>query len=225
MEISKVGSLVEPFLIMKFDIITIFPGIFEGFVKESLLARAQKRGILKIGVHNLRDWTTDRHQTVDGRPFGGGPGMVMKVEPIYKAVKTLSRKNRKAKARVVLFSPRGKSFTQKDAKRLAKYDQLIMICGRYEGVDERVAEYVADEAISAGDYVLSGGEVPAMALIEAVSRMIPGVIAKEKSAQKPDHPQYTRPETFITNKKKLRVPKILLSGDHKKIEEWRRKRS
>ena len=242
---------------MKFDIITIFPKIFDGFISESLLARGQKKKIIKIDVHNLRKWTTDRHQTVDDKPYGGGVGMVMKVEPIYKAVKTIMKSFRlkasgrsdseghqtrmrsrpkASKTRIILFSPRGKKFDQKTVRRLAKYDQLILICGRYEGVDERVAKYVADEVISIGDYVLNGGEVAAMAVIEAVSRMIPDFISKQESAHKSDHAQYTRPEEFksqTTNhksqkinesKKQIwRVPKVLLSGDHKKIEEWRRR--
>jgi tRNA (guanine37-N1)-methyltransferase len=214
---------------MKFDIITIFPNIFKSFLTESLLGRAQKRGLIKVGVHNLRDWTTDKHRTVDDKPFGGGPGMVLKIEPIYKAVQYLKSKSKNQNPklrRVILFSPRGKTFTQADAKRLAKYDQLILICGRYEGVDERVAEYVADEVISIGNYVLSGGEVPAMAIIEAISRLIPGVIGKKESAEKFDHPQYTRPEVFEIKEgnklKRLRVPKILLSGNHRKIAEWRK---
>lgn len=224
---------------MRFDIITIFPKIFDGFLSESFLARAQKKKIIKIGVHNLRKWTTDRHQTVDDKPYGGGVGMVMKVEPIYKAVRAISKSFRlkasgsrpkASKARVILFSPRGEKFDQKTAKRLAKYDRLIVICGRYEGVDERVAKHIADEVISIGDYVLNGGEVAAMAIIEAVSRMIPGFIAKQESAQKFDHAQYTRPEVFeakskVKSKKSRfwRVPGVLLSGDHKKIAEWRKK--
>jgi tRNA (guanine37-N1)-methyltransferase len=215
---------------MRFDVITIFPNIFKSFLTESLLGRAQKRELIKVGVHNLRDWTTDKHLTVDDKPFGGGPGMVLKIEPIYKAVQYLKSKfknrNSKLRRRVILFSPRGKTFTQADAKRLAKYDQLILICGRYEGVDERVAEYVADEVISIGNYVLSGGEVPAMAIIEAISRLTPGVIGKKESAEKFDHPQYTRPEVFEIKEgkkiKKLAVPKVLLSGNHQKIAEWRK---
>ncbi|MEK7506781.1 MAG: tRNA (guanosine(37)-N1)-methyltransferase TrmD [Patescibacteria group bacterium] len=206
---------------MHFDIITIFPDIFKGFLQESLLARAQKKKLITIGVHNLRQWTSDKHKTVDDRPFGGGPGMVLKVEPIFKALKTL--KKRVGKSRVILFSPRGKPFIQNDAKRLAKYDQLILICGRYEGVDERVADFIADEIISIGDFVLNGGEVAAMAVMEAVSRMIPGFIAKSESTTKTDHAQYTRPEVLIINKKKARVPPVLLSGNHGKIEQWREK--
>ncbi|MEX1064055.1 MAG: tRNA (guanosine(37)-N1)-methyltransferase TrmD [Candidatus Paceibacterota bacterium] len=205
----------------RFDIITIMPDLFQGFTDESLLARAQKKKIFKINVHNLRQWTTDKHKTVDAKPFGGGVGMVLKVEPILKAVKKIKQKNKKA--RVILFSPRGKKFDQEMAERFAKLDQIILISGRYEGVDERIAKHVADEVISIGDYVLLGGEVPSMAVIEAISRMIPGVIAKEESSRKPDHPQYTRPESIEISGKKRGVPKVLLSGDHKKIKEWREK--
>ncbi len=215
---------------MQFDIITIFPNIFDGFLTESLLARAQKKKIIKISIHNLRKWTNDKHQTVDDKPFGGGVGMVLKVEPIYKAVLSIKGqvlRNTKSKqnGKVVLFSPRGKKFDQTIAKKFAKLDQIIMICGRYEGVDERVAEYLADEVISIGDYVLNGGEVAAMVMTETVSRMVPGFIAKVESAIKPDFPQYTRPEIFKLDKKTLGIPKVLLSGDHKKIAEWRKKNS
>ena len=212
---------------MRFDIITIFPNFFENFLNESILAQAQKKKIIKINVHNLRKWTDDRHNTVDDKPFGGGVGMVLKVEPIYKAIKGIKLKYKikklKPKTRVILFSPRGKVFSQNSAKKYSKLDQLILICGRYEGVDERVAKYIADELISIGDYVLSGGEVPAMAVIETISRLIPGVVGKKESAEKFDHAQYTRPEIFEKNGRKLRVPKVLLSGDHKKIAEWRKK--
>ncbi len=236
---------------MKFDIITIFPNIFDGFLRESLLARAQKKKLIKINTHNLRKWTDDNHKTVDGRPYGGGAGMVLKIEPIFRAVSSLQssvyRKpksktvNSKLKTRVILLSAKGKTFTQKDARRLVKYDQIIFICGRYEGVDERVAKHIADEEISVGNYVLFGGEVPAMVIIEAVSRLIPGVVAKEESVKNEsfsagnckletvnwklmkEHPHYTRPEVFVLNGKKLKVPLVLLSGNHKKIEEWRRR--
>ena len=232
---------------MKIDIITIFPDLFKGFVSESLLARAQKKKLIKINTHNLRKWTKDKHKTVDDRPYGGGAGMVLKPEPIFKAVRALSSKfknqnGKLRKDRIILLSAKGKTFTQKDARRLVKYEQLIFICGRYEGVDERVAKYVADEEISIGSYVLFGGEVPTMVIIEAVSRLIPGVIAKEESvknesfsdkeAKVKEYPQYTRPEIFevkskIKNKKSklLKVPEILLSGDHKKIKKWREKNS
>jgi len=235
---------------MRFDIITIFPNLFNDFKKEALIARAQKKGLIKIETHNLRDWTTDKHKTVDDRPFGGGVGMVLKIAPIFSAVKSLKLKVKSKKTRIILFSAKGKRFTQKDAKRLSKYDNIIMICGRYEGVDERVAKYVADEEISIGDYVLFGGEVPAMVAIEAISRLIPGVVAKEESVKNEsfsdgsnlEHPQYTRPEEFKVESlkspsfakatagkkaktKNWKVPKVLLSGDHKAINEWRRKNS
>src|SRR3990167_1323657 len=227
---------------MKFDIITIFPDLFKGFVSESLLARAQKKKLIKINLHNLRKWTDDNHKTVDGRPYGGGAGMVLKIEPIWKAVQFLKRKAKsvKRKTRTILLSAKGKTFDQKKAQQLAKYDQLIFICGRYEGVDERVAKYVADEEISIGNYVLFGGEVASMVVIEAVSRLIPGVVAKsesvknesfsDKEAKGKEYPQYTRPEEFRPKlkgkNKKLKVwkvPGVLLSGDHKKIDEWRKK--
>ena len=221
---------------MKFEVITIFPNIFEGFLSESLLAKAQKPGsksrglgkagkpLLTIKTHYLRKWTSDRHQTVDGKPYGGGPGLVFKVEPVYKAVVEIKRKSKAKKVRVVLFSPRGKKFDQATAKRWVKMDQIIFICGRYEGVDERIAEHVADEVVSIGDYVLNGGEVAAMVAIEAVSRLLPGFMHKEESSVKEDHAQYTKPEIFEPKKgTKWRVPKVLLSGNHKDIETWRKK--
>ncbi len=216
---------------MKFDIITIFPNIFSGFLSESLLSKAIKKKIITIKTHYLRDWTEDRHQTVDGKPYGGGPGLVFKIGPIFKAVNALKKlkiksKKSKIKSRIILFSPRGKKFTNELAKKWSKLDQLILICGRYEGVDERVAEYIADEVISMGDYVLNGGEVAAMAVIESVSRQLPGFMHDADSATKEDHAQYTKPEFFEPKKgTKWRVPKVLLSGDHKKIDEWRNKNS
>mgnify|MGYP001560578225 CR=1 FL=1 len=211
---------------MKFEVITIFPNIFEGFLSESLLAKAQKKKLVTIKTHYLRKWTSDRHQTVDGKPYGGGPGLVFKVEPIFKAVTALKKRqaiSNKRKVKVVLFSPRGKKFDQATAKRWAKIDQIIFICGRYEGVDERVAEYVADEVVSIGDYVLNGGEVAAMVAIEAVSRLLSGFMHKEESSVKEDHLQYTKPEIFEPKKgTKWRVPKVLLSGNHKKIAAWRK---
>jgi len=220
---------------MRFEIITIFPKIFESYFSESILKRAQKKGLIKINVHNLRDYAMGKHKTacppkpwrrqVDDKPYGGGPGMIFKLEPIYKAVSSLKKlkiKNLKfkIKKRVILFSTRGKKFTQKDAKRLSRYDQIILICGRYEGVDERVAKYIADEEISIGDYVLTGGEIPAMIVVDAVSRLIPGVLGKHESLEeiKGSYPVYTRPEKFG----KWSVPKVLLSGNHKKIDQWRK---
>jgi len=212
---------------MRFDIITIFPNFFQNFLQEAILSRAIKRGLIKVNIHNLRKWTNDKHQTVDDKPFGGGPGMVLKIEPIFRAVKKIRSKVKNKKAKVILFSPRGKKLDQKMAKRFAKLGQLILICGRYEGVDERVAEYIADEVVSIGNYVLSGGEVPAMVVVEAISRLIPGVVGKKESAEKFDHAQYTRPEVFEIGvgkkSRKLTVPKVLLSGNHKKIEGWRKK--
>lgn len=206
---------------MKFDIITIFPNIFSGFVSESLLAKAQQKKLISIKTHYLRDWTEDRHQTVDGKPYGGGPGLVFKIEPIYKALKTIKPGK---KSKVILFSPRGKQFTNDMAQKWAKLDQLVLICGRYEGIDERVAENLADEVISIGDFVLNGGEVAAMAVIEAVSRRLPGFMHTKESSSKDDHAQYTKPEIFEPKKgTKWRVPKVLLSGNHAKIEEWRKK--
>lgn len=229
---------------MIFDVITIFPEAFESYLKTSLLGKAQKRKLIKINLVNLRVFTSDRHKTVDDKPYGGGAGMVLKIEPIVKAVGSILKisnfkfliykKNRKSKfpkTRIILFSARGKKFDQKAAKRLSKYKHLILICGRYEGVDERAAKYVADEEVSIGDYILSGGELPALVLIEAVSRYIPGVLGKYESLEdiKGSYPVYTRPAEFAVgtgkNIKKLKVPAILLSGDHKKIENWRRKHS
>jgi tRNA (guanine37-N1)-methyltransferase len=208
----------------RFDIVTIFPGLFDGFLKESLISKAQQKRLISIRTHYLRKWTTDRHQTVDGKPYGGGPGLVMKVEPIFKAVKEISSKKKLKRTRVILFSPRGKQFNQTTAKRWLRYDQLIFICGRYEGVDERVAEHIADEVISVGPYVLNGGEVAAMAVIEAVSRLIPGFMHDTASQTKEDHAQYTKPEVFEAGKRTIwRVPNVLLSGDHAKIAQWREK--
>lgn len=219
---------------VRFDLITIFPHILDSYFNESILKRAQKKRLIQIKVHDLRRWTKDKHRTVDDTPYGGGPGMVLKLEPIYKAVQFLKRaaKSKKQKTLVILFSTRGKKLTQKEAKRLSKYDQLIMIAGRYEGVDERVAKYIADEEISIGDYILSGGELPAAVLIEAVSRYVPGVLGKKESLEdiKGSYPVYTKPAVFeprIKNQKskkaQWKVPKVLLSGDHKKIKEWREK--
>ncbi len=211
---------------MNFDIITIFPAIFSSYFSESIIRRAQKAGLIGIGIHNLRDFTADKHKTADDTPYGGGAGMVMKVEPIYKAVESIESKG---KTRVILFSAKGKKYTQKDARRLAKYDNLILICGRYEGVDERVAKHIADEEISIGDFVLTGGEVPAMIVADSVSRLIPGVLGNKESIREESHmtegylefPQYTKPEVFNKGK----VPKVLLSGNHKEIEKWRKKHS
>jgi tRNA (guanine37-N1)-methyltransferase len=214
---------------MRFHIITIFPGMFDSYLQESLFKRAQAKKIISVRAYDLRVFTKDKHRKVDDRPFGGGPGMVLAVQPVYDAVKKIKSAARKTlkkrKTRVVLFSTRGKRLDAAIARRLAKYDDIILICGRYEGVDERVAEYIADEEISIGDYVLSGGEIPALALMETVSRQIPGFLGKEESLEEINgsFPTYTRPEVFVPAKgKKWSVPPVLLSGDHKKIAEWRK---
>lgn len=213
---------------MKFDIVTIFPEIFDSYLGESIIGRAIKDKLIFVRAWNLRDFSVDRHKKVDDRPYGGGPGMVISVEPVYRAIKKILRGKKREKTRVILFSPSGKKLDEKIIKRLLKYDRIVMISGRYEGVDERVAKYIADEKISIGDYVLSGGELPALVLVEAVSRFIPGVLGKAESLEsvRGSFPAYTRPEVFEPEKgKKWRVPKVLLSGNHKKIEEWRSKYS
>jgi len=214
---------------MRFHIVTIFPGMFDSYLEESLFKRAQAKKIISVRAYDLRGFTKDKHKKVDDRPFGGGPGMVIAVQPVWDAVKKIKNTARKTlkkrKTRVILFSTRGKHLDAAVARRLAKYDDLILICGRYEGVDERVAQHIADEEISIGDYVLSGGEIPALALMETVSRQIPGFLGKEESLEEINgsFPTYTRPETFVPAKgKKWNVPPVLLSGDHKKIAEWRR---
>lgn len=212
---------------LQFDIITIFPGMIDAYAGASILGRAQKNDLISITSHDLRAYTKDKHRTVDDTPYGGGPGMVMKVEPIEKAVKKV--KKRLKKTRVIMTAASGKMFTQKDAKRLAKYDQLIFICGRYEGIDARVEDQIADESLSIGEYVLTGGELPALVMTDAIARMVPGVLGKKESLEMESHeeegvleyPQYTKPEVY----KKWSVPEVLLSGDHKKIEEWRKKQS
>jgi len=216
---------------MQFDIITIFPEIFDSYLKESFIKKAQQKQLIKINIHDLRKWTKDRHKTVDDRPFGGGLGMVFKIEPIYKAIKELSSL-KKRKTKVIFFTPRGKKFNQKMAYQLSKLNQIIMICGRYEGVDERVAKYIADMELSIGDYDLMGGELPAMVVIETVARLIPGVLGKPELLKERitkekgfiEYPQYTRPEVFSPKKGIYwKVPKVLLSGHHQKIADWRKK--
>jgi tRNA (guanine37-N1)-methyltransferase len=214
---------------IRFHVITIFPGMFDSYLDESLFKRARAKKIIFVRAYDLRAFTKDKHRKVDDRPFGGGPGMVLTVQPLWDAVKKIKstggRSLKKRKTRVILFSTRGKRLDASVARRWAKYDDLILVCGRYEGVDERVAEYIADEEISIGDYVLSGGEIPALALMEAVSRQIPGFLGKEESLEEINgsFPTYTRPEIFSPAKgKKWRVPPVLLSGDHKKIAAWRK---
>jgi tRNA (guanine37-N1)-methyltransferase len=207
---------------MQFDIISVIPSAF-GYLDQSILGRAQKQKKIKVKVHDLRKWTTDKHRTVDDRPYSGGPGMVLKVEPLHKAIKAVRKK--RGKVKVILMSAKGKPFTQAIARQWIKLNQIVFIAGRYEGVDERIMKDV-DEEISTGEYVLTGGELPAMAIIDAVARLLPGVLGKDESSVDESHsqkgileyPQYTRPEVF----KRRRVPKELLSGSHRIISEWRK---
>jgi tRNA (guanine37-N1)-methyltransferase len=203
---------------MKFHIITIFPNLIKDYLNESLIKKAQEKNLIEVSVVDLRDYTEDKRSTVDDAPYGGGPGMVLMVSPIYKAVEDIKSKSN-SKIKTILFSTRGNIFNQSKAKELKEFDELILICGRYEGVDERVAKYIADEEISIGDFVLQGGELPALVLTEAITRYIPGVLGKKESLEdiKGYYPVYTRPEIFND----WQVPDVLLSGDHKKIEEWR----
>ena len=206
---------------LKFDIITIFPDMFKPVIGESILKRAQEKKKVVIKIHDLRDFTKDKHRKVDDRPFGGGPGMVMMTQPIFDAIKKI--KGRK-KAHVILTCAGGATLTQKKAHKLSKQKNIIIICGHYEGVDERVREELVDESISIGDYVLTGGELPAMILIDSITRLLPGVLGKEESLAFEsfgegllEYPHYTRPADWNGNK----VPKVLLSGNHKDIEAWR----
>jgi tRNA (guanine37-N1)-methyltransferase len=210
---------------MRIDILTLFPEMFKGPFDESIVKRARNKKLVEIKIHNIRKWADDKRGTVDDRPYGGGVGMIMMVEPIYKALKAL-RQGKDRETWVVLLSPRGTVFTQKIAHNLSRQKQLIFICGHYEGVDERVRELVNEE-ISIGDYVLTGGELPAMIMADTIVRLIPGVLEKAEATKHDsfspilEYPQYTRPEIF----KDWPVPKILLSGDHKKMDEWRKKES
>lgn len=208
---------------LRFDIITIFPGMFESPFNESILNRAREEGLVEIRVHDLRDYSLNKHRKVDDYPFGGGVGMVMNVEPIDRAIEAV-RKDRPG-ARAILLSPAGRPFDQHKAWELSRLENLILVCGRYEGVDERVRLHCVDEEISIGDYVLSGGEIPAMAVVESVVRLVPGVLGDETSVVEEsfsidllEYPQYTRPRDY----KGHRVPEVLVSGDPKKIRDWQR---
>lgn len=198
--------------------------MFKGPFNESIVKRAQKKGLVEIRINNLRKWTKDKHRTVDDRPFGGGVGMVLMVEPVDKALKEL----RKRSSRVILLTPQGKVFNQKMAQKLSKPPHLIFISGHYEGVDERIREHLVDEEISIGDYVLTGGELPTMVVIDTLVRLIPGVLEKTEAIKEEsfsqrllEYPQYTRPANF----KGWQVPEVLLSGDHQKIKAWRKKKA
>jgi len=214
---------------MLFDILTLFPDFFESFWRESLMGRALTREVFQVRVINIRDFALDRHRTVDDRPFGGGPGMVLMPEPLEAAISHARGSGPVgAKSRIIYFSPAGVVFTQAKAREYSGFDHLIMVCGRYEGVDDRVISALVEEELSLGDFILSGGEIPAMAVIEAVARLLPGVMGDLDSAAQEsfsdgllEYPQYTRPREY----KGLSVPEILLSGDHERIRVWRRKES
>lgn len=210
---------------MKIDVVTIFPRMVEAGMSEGIVARARARGLLDIVVHDLRDYTTDRHKVVDDVPFGGGPGMVLKAEPLFAAVEGITGA-RGASAHVLLTSPAGRGFSQADARRLATAGRFVVICGRYEGVDDRVRQHLATEEVSIGDYVVSGGELPALVIVDAVSRLVPGVVGDEQSVEDDsftrgllDYPHFTRPAEFRGH----RVPDVLLSGHHGEIRRWRKR--
>jgi len=210
---------------MRIDIITIFPKMFAPVLNESIIKRAQNKGKVKIYIVNLRDYSQDKHKKVDDRTFGGGCGMVMRPEPIFSAVENIKLKAKSRKPRVVLLCPQGEKLNQKVAERLAKCKHLILVCGHYEGIDERVRQYLVDEEVSVGDYVLTGGELPAMVLVDCLARLIPGVLGDKNSLNFEsftgnllEYPQYTRPANY----RRMKVPAILLSGNHKKIAEWRK---
>jgi len=205
---------------MKIDVLTLFPAMFAGPLDESIVKRARDTGLLDLKIHNLRDWAHDRHKTVDDRPFGGGPGMLLKVEPLFEAIESLQRE----KTRVILLSPSGRKFDQLVARELALSEDLILVCGSYEGFDERVREALADDELSIGDYVLTNGALPAMVVIDTVARLLPGVLGDDESSHDEsfshgllEYPQYTRPAEF----RGMKVPEVLLSGNHAEIEKWR----
>ena len=209
---------------MKIDVLTLFPGMFAGPLDESIIKRARQKGLLDLNIHDLRTWTHDRHRTVDDRPFGGGPGMLLKPEPLFEAIEALSRE----KTRVILLSPSGRKFEQSIARELAKEEDLLFVTGHYEGVDERVREVLVDDELSIGDYVLTNGALPAMVVVDAVTRLLPGVLGDDESSHDEsfsagllEYPQYTRPAEF----RGMKVPDMLLSGNHAEIEKWRREQA
>ena len=227
---------------MRFEIITIFPEIFDSYFDESIIGRARKKGLIEIKMHNLRDYAEDKHLTVDDTPYGGGAGMVLKLEPIYKALVDIVgrnnlpcfRRSKNSKTRIVLFSAKGKKYAQAKAKEFLEMERLVLICGRYEGVDERVARYLVDEEISIGEYVLTGGEIPAMTVVDSVSRLLDGVLGNRESILEEsfskegylEYPQFTKPESFSPKRgTRWDVPEVLLSGNHQKIREWREKQT
>ena len=209
---------------MEFDVVTAFPPMLEGPLAHSILRRARESGIITVRVHDLREYATDRHHKVDDTPFGGGGGMVLMPAPLFAAVEAIQKRHPAARSRTILFCPQGATYDQEMAERLSGYDRLILLCGRYEGVDERVREHLADESISIGDYVLTGGEIPALVVVDSVARLLPGALGDDEAASKDsfheglfDHPHYTRPADF----RGWKVPEVLLSGDHGQIAAWR----
>lgn len=215
---------------MRIDVLTIFPKMFDAVLGESIIKRARKKGVVTLNIIDLRAFSGDKHKKVDDKPFGGGPGMIMNAEPFFEAINYIRHKtkNERLKARTVLMSPKGRTFDHRLAKKIACYEQLILLCGHYEGIDERVRERLVDEEISIGDFVLTGGELAAMVVIDSVARLLPGCLGnKDSSADESfskgllEYPQYTRPADYNG----MKVPDVLLSGDHKKIKQWRKKQS
>jgi tRNA (guanine37-N1)-methyltransferase len=211
---------------LRIDVVTIFPRMVEGPLSDGIVQRARERGLVDLRVHDLRDYTEDRHRTVDDAPFGGGPGMVMKVEPFFRVLEAIREEGPAEREAVVLLSPRGRRFDQEAARRFARLDRLVLLCGRYEGIDERVAEELATEELSLGDFVMTGGETAALAVVEATVRLVPGALGDEGSAESDsfeggllDWPHYTRPASW----RDRTVPEVLLSGDHGRIRRWRRR--
>src|SRR5580692_10981044 len=209
---------------MKIDVLTLFPAMFAGPLDESIIKRARNKGLLDLNVHDLRNWTHDRHRTVDDRPFGGGPGMLMKPEPLFEAVESLRRETTK----VILLSPAGRKFDQQIARELSAQTDLLFVTGHYEGFDERVRIGLADDELSIGDYVLTNGALPAMVVIDAVTRLLPGVLGDDESSRDEsfshgllEYPQYTRPAEF----RGMKAPDVLVSGNHAEIEKWRREQA
>ncbi len=212
----------------RFDVITLFPELFGPFLEQAMVGIARRAGQVEVGIHDLRDWALDRHRSADDAPYGGGPGMLMKAEPLVAAIEAVAQRPGRARARVILLSPQGERLTQPHLHAIAQAEHVVLVCGRYEGVDQRVIELAVDEELSVGDYVLSGGEVPAMLVIEGAVRLVPGVLGNAESARSEsfqsgllEGPQYTRPAEF----RGRRVPEVLLSGDHAAVERWRRERA
>ncbi|HEX2697521.1 MAG TPA: tRNA (guanosine(37)-N1)-methyltransferase TrmD [Anaerolineales bacterium] len=211
---------------MQFDVFTLLPEVFPAYLESSMLLRARQRGLLEVRVHNIRDYTRDKHHTTDDIPYGGGGGMVMKPEPVFEAVESVL--GAKGGTRIILLTPQGRVFNQTIAEELSAHEKIALICGRYEGVDERIRRHLATDEISIGDYVLTGGEIPALILIDAIARLLPGVLGDPDGAEDDSHssslleyPHYTRPPEFRGES----VPDVLLSGDHGKIAKWRREQS